>query len=269
MDQRETGVPTNSPARLQSKSFMRSPPLTSLCVVLCLVFTFCHSYPPPFGLFSPFELNLLHQPMASLFRSSGTCYTWPGRALPDARSETPWTFSPVRLSDELAMIARASEPLVPKYSPEDIERLVHETKLCPICQVMFGPREIWRDVRYLSGLYEHQSSPESLARSVEAGCPICTKLKARWTQCQASLVRGELQGRGDTDGPFQSKFWKTHTDGISPWGIFMRGVKSRYTGRLINCKILTSPSPGLFLLVLPFALPSFLYSEIQAHPFTV
>lgn len=75
--------------------------------------------------------------------------------------------------------AGADPPLVPKYSPKDIECLVRLTSLCRICRVMLGPPQHWVPIDPdQDGSYRHHESFNSLRGSVQAGCRLCLELQA-------------------------------------------------------------------------------------------
>lgn len=78
-------------------------------------------------------------------------------------------------------------PLTSKWSPEDIEHFVDATKLCHVCQMIFGPRHLckeipWDDIFKFGSeetkgfkypRYLHHTSHRSLLHSLNSGCDLC------------------------------------------------------------------------------------------------
>lgn len=78
-----------------------------------------------------------------------------------------------------------------EYLPEDVENLVSATQrnLCAACQVIFGPKEAWREAWRDSDFiyYEHHRTYEELFQCIQTRCCICVALYDRLDGPQDSV----------------------------------------------------------------------------------
>lgn len=122
--------------------------------------------------------SLHTQSGALLDNHSSLCF--PTTSSMTARELSPSHVDPSSSTGQLnTNKAGADPPLVRKYSPEDIECLVHQTSLCRICRVILGPQQDWVPIPPgQDWYYRHHESFNSLRGSVQAGCRLCLELQA-------------------------------------------------------------------------------------------
>lgn len=94
--------------------------------------------------------------------------------------------------------------LVPKYSSEDFERFIRDTKLCQICRTMFGPHKAWKRgqldpcINHKGAAnFEHHRSFSSLLRAVDMKCFVCMVTYERW--CQEYKISGDSYAASRND----------------------------------------------------------------------
>lgn len=93
--------------------------------------------------------------------------------------------------------------LASNWSKEDIEELTLSTKLCEVCQVMVGPRHLWKlrsgdegepvEETMEPGVAswgQHHTSYESLQHSLSIGCHVCITIHKSWSKNGSTVLDG-------------------------------------------------------------------------------